>query len=47
MYKRKIKIVEVPISYYPRSKKEGKKIKMKDGFRAIWVMVKYKLKNNP
>lgn len=38
--KRKIKIYEVPISYYPRSKKEGKKIKWKDGFIALWVLFK-------
>ena len=40
--KRKIKIVEVPISYYPRSKSEGKKINWKDGVEAIWTLVKYR-----
>lgn len=40
--KRKIKIYEVPISYRPRHKKEGKKIKWKDGFEALWVLIKYK-----
>ena len=28
-------IVEVPIRYYPRSRAEGKKIGMRDWFRAI------------
>lgn len=42
--KRRIKIYEVPISYQPRSKKEGKKIKWKDGLKALWVLIKYKFK---
>jgi glycosyltransferase involved in cell wall biosynthesis len=40
--KRGIKIYEVPISYYPRSKKEGKKIKWRDGLQALWTLIKYK-----
>ncbi|MFH1894767.1 MAG: glycosyltransferase family 2 protein [Patescibacteria group bacterium] len=40
--KRGIKIYEVPINYYPRSKKEGKKIKWRDGVSAIWALIKYK-----
>ena len=40
--KRGIKIYEVPISYYSRTKVEGKKIKWRDGFQAIWVLIKYK-----
>jgi glycosyltransferase involved in cell wall biosynthesis len=40
--KRKVKLVEVPIHYYPRTKEEGKKIKLKDGFRALWCITKYK-----
>jgi glycosyltransferase involved in cell wall biosynthesis len=38
--RRKIKIVEVPISYYPRSIEEGKKINAWDGLEAIWTLVK-------
>jgi len=38
--KRGYKILEVPINYFPRSDKEGKKIKLKDGFRAVWVLVR-------
>jgi glycosyltransferase involved in cell wall biosynthesis len=39
--RRKIKIFEVPISYNPRSKQDGKKINWKDGFAAIWTLLKY------
>ncbi len=42
--KRKANLIEVPIHYYPRTKEEGKKIKMKDGFRALYCIAKYKRK---
>lgn len=35
------RIYEVGISYYGRTYAEGKKIGWKDGFRAIWCIVKY------
>jgi len=38
-----IRIYEVGISYYGRTYEEGKKIKAKDGFRAIWCILKYNL----
>jgi glycosyltransferase involved in cell wall biosynthesis len=38
-----IRIYEVGISYYGRTYDEGKKIKWKDGFRAIWCIFKYNL----
>lgn len=37
----KIKIYEVGISYYGRTYEEGKKIGWKDGFRAIYCILKY------
>ncbi len=37
----RIKIKEVPISYYPRTNEEGKKIGFKDGLRAIYCIFKY------
>jgi len=40
--KKGIKIYEVPISYNPRKKKEGKKIKWIDGIKAAYVLIKYK-----
>ena len=43
--KMKCRIMEVPISYYPRTKEEGKKIGFKDGFRAIYCIVKYSGRN--
>ena len=39
--RRKLKIYEVPISYYGRDYSEGKKIGWKDGFSAIRCIVKY------
>ncbi len=44
--KRKIKIVEIPVKYLPRSLSEGKKIKWSDGIIAIWTLVKYKFTDN-
>lgn len=38
-----IRIYEVGISYYGRSYKDGKKIGWKDGFRAIYAILKYNL----
>jgi len=37
------RIYEVGISYYGRTYAEGKKIGWKDGFRAIWCILKYNL----
>ncbi|KAB2814266.1 glycosyltransferase family 2 protein [Phaeocystidibacter luteus] len=39
----KIRIYEVGISYYGRTFEEGKKINWKDGFRAIYCIVKYNI----
>ena len=35
-------IIEVPISYKGRSIKEGKKIRLKDAFLAIYTLIKFK-----
>ncbi len=40
--KKGYKIYEVPISYYPRTVEEGKKINWKDGIEAIWTLIKYR-----
>jgi glycosyltransferase involved in cell wall biosynthesis len=40
--KRKLRVFEVPISFNPRDYSEGKKIKSKDAFVAIWALVKYR-----
>lgn len=39
--KYKYKIIEIPISYNPRSYLQGKKIGFKDGIEAIWCIIKY------
>ncbi len=38
-------IHEVPIKYNPRTINEGKKIKFKDGFEAVWTLIKYRFVN--
>ena len=40
-----IRIYEVGISYYGRTYEEGKKIGIKDGFRALWAIMKYRFKS--
>jgi glycosyltransferase involved in cell wall biosynthesis len=35
------RVYEVPISYHGRTYEEGKKIGLKDAFKAIWVLIKY------
>ena len=40
---KEIKIYEVGISYFGRTYKEGKKIGWKDGFRAIYCIIKYNI----
>jgi glycosyltransferase involved in cell wall biosynthesis len=37
-------IFEIGISYYGRSYAEGKKIGWRDGFRALWAILKYNLR---
>jgi len=43
--KKGIRIIELPVSYHPRKKKEGKKLGWKDGIKAIWILLKYKFIN--
>ncbi len=40
--KRKVRIYEVPISFNPREYHEGKKIRMRDAFEAVWALLKYR-----
>jgi glycosyltransferase involved in cell wall biosynthesis len=40
--KRNLRIFEVPITFNPRDYSEGKKIKLKDAFEAVWTLVKYR-----
>ena len=38
----KLPILEVPISYNPRSPDEGKKIRWYDGLEAVWTLLRYR-----
>ena len=38
-----VRIYEVGISYYGRTYEEGKKINWKDGFRAIYCILRYNI----
>ena len=40
--KQGISIVELPITYDPRVKKDGKKIKYRDGLTAFWTLIREK-----
>ncbi|MBI1871704.1 MAG: glycosyltransferase family 2 protein [Chlamydiae bacterium] len=42
LLRKKIRIFEVPISYAGRGYEEGKKITWKDGFVALWTLLKYR-----
>jgi hypothetical protein len=42
--RRGYRIYEVPISYTGREVHEGKKITWKDGFGALWALVRYRFK---
>ena len=41
--KRRLRIYELPISYYGRTYDEGKKITWRDGFKALWVLFRVRL----
>ncbi len=43
--KKKVRIYEVPITFNPRDYSEGKKIKLRDAFIAMWTLVKYRFVN--
>ena len=40
--KKGARLYELPISYYGREYKEGKKITWKDGIYALWTLIKYR-----
>lgn len=43
LFRLKIPILEVPITYRPRSRAEGKKVRLRDGFTWVWQLLKYRL----
>jgi len=40
--KKRVRVFEVPIAFNPRDYSEGKKIKMRDAFEAVWTLLKYR-----
>jgi glycosyltransferase involved in cell wall biosynthesis len=44
--KRQLRVYEVGISYWGRTYEEGKKIGWRDGFRALWCLLKYTVTAN-
>ncbi|MBK5093121.1 MAG: glycosyltransferase family 2 protein [Actinobacteria bacterium] len=38
------RLVEVPITYHARSVEAGKKIKTRDGFEALWTLIRYRFR---
>jgi len=43
LLKRRVRMVEVPIRYKPRTIEEGKKIRFRDGVEAIWTLVRVRM----
>jgi glycosyltransferase involved in cell wall biosynthesis len=41
------RIVEVPIRYAPRSRNEGKKIRLRDGLRIAWTLIRLRISYRP
>ncbi len=47
MFRKGIKIKEVPISYRPRTFDEGKKIRYRDGIKVLWAIFKWRFAKIP
>jgi glycosyltransferase involved in cell wall biosynthesis len=45
LFKRGARVYEVPITYEGRDYNEGKKISWRDGFPALWTLVRYRFKD--
>lgn len=41
--KRKLRVYELPIAYYGRTYEEGKKITWRDGLKAVWVLLRFRV----
>jgi hypothetical protein len=37
-----MRVFEVPVSFNPREYSEGKKIRMRDAFYAVWALLRYR-----
>jgi lysyl-tRNA synthetase class I len=38
--RQELRVYELPVAYYGRTYAEGKKITWKDGFKAMWVLLR-------
>ena len=45
LFKRGYRVYEIPITYTGRGYEEGKKITWKDGIRAIWALLKFRVRD--
>ena len=45
LFKRKLRVYELPIAYYGRTYDEGKKITWRDGFKALRVLVMVRVRD--
>ena len=43
VFKKKLRVIEVPICYERRTKSEGKKLRITDGLIACWTLLKYSI----
>ena len=43
--KRKLRVYQLPIAYYGRTYAEGKKITWRDGFKALWVLARVRVRD--
>ena len=41
VFKKKLRVIEVPISYERRTKSEGKKLRLTDGIIACWTLLRH------
>ncbi len=46
LLKMQIPIVEVPIRFHPRRYQQGKKIRPRDAFIALWTLLKFRFTRN-
>lgn len=42
--RQRLRIYELPIAYYGRTYSEGKKITWRDGFKALWVLIRLRVR---
>jgi glycosyltransferase involved in cell wall biosynthesis len=43
--KRKLRVYQLPVAYYGRTYAEGKKITWRDGFKALWVLARVRVRD--